>query len=237
MKLLLVEDSHRLQRSLGAGLRNSGYVLDQAYDGEQAWAFLCGSEYDIVVLDLMIPKIDGLTLLSKLRRGGIQAQVIILSARDTTEDRIKGLDAGADDYLVKPFSFDELLSRLRALSRRPISAQASLNSEIQILGVVIDMKDRTVMYDQQQIILTPSEYNIVALLAQRRGQIHTHDQLIDRLYDSSSDVTRNAIEAHVSALRRKLKAAGAPALVENRRGFGYFIAAKTAGESAANQAE
>lgn len=232
MKLLLVEDSHRLQRSLGAGLRNSGYVLDQAFDGDEAWAYLCESEYDIVVLDLMIPKIDGLTLLNKLRHTGNQAQVIILSARDTTEDRITGLDAGADDYLVKPFSFDELLSRLRALSRRPRVTGASLNSQLQIDGVVIELKDRMVFFKHQQIILTPSEYNILALLAQRRGQIHTHDQLIDRLYDSTADVTRNAIEAHVSALRRKLRNARAPALVENRRGFGYFIAGKSAGHSA-----
>ncbi len=235
MKLLLVEDSHRLQRSLGAGLRNSGYVLDQAFDGEEAWAFLCESEYDIVILDLMIPKIDGLTLLNKLRHAGNQAQVIILSARDTTEDRITGLDAGADDYLVKPFSFDELLSRLRALSRRPRETGASLDLQLQIDGVVIDMNDRMVFYNRQQIILTPSEYNILALLSQRRGQIYTHDQLIDRLYNSTSDVTRNAIEAHVSALKRKLRNAGAPPLVENRRGFGYFIAARSA--SAADSPE
>ena len=225
MKLLLVEDSHRLQRSLGAGLRNSGYVLDQAFDGDQAWAFLCDSDYDIVVLDLMIPGIDGLTLLSRLRQAGNTCQVIILSARDTTEDRITGLDAGADDYLVKPFSFDELLSRLRALGRRTRTTETSLNSTLQLNGVDVDLKERIVTFDGQQIVLTPSEFNILALLAQRRGQLFTHDQLIDRLYDATSDVTRNAIEAHVSALRRKLRAVDAPALVENRRGFGYFIAA------------
>lgn len=224
MKLLLVEDSHRLQRSLGAGLRNSGYVLDQAFDGDQAWAFLCDSDYDIVVLDLMIPGIDGLTLLSRLRQAGKTCQVIILSARDTTEDRITGLDAGADDYLVKPFSFDELLSRLRALGRRTRTTETSLNSTLQLNGVDVDLKERIVTFDGQQIVLTPSEFNILALLAQRRGQLFTHDQLIDRLYDATSDVTRNAIEAHVSALRRKLRAVDAPALVENRRGFGYFIA-------------
>ena len=224
MKLLLVEDSHRLQRSLGAGLRNSGYVLDQAFDGDQAWAFLRDSDYDIVVLDLMIPGIDGLTLLSRLRQAGNTCQVIILSARDATEDRITGLDAGADDYLVKPFSFDELLSRLRALGRRTRTTETSLNSTLQLNGVDVDLNERIVTFDGQQIVLTPSEFNILALLAQRRGQLFTHDQLIDRLYDATSDVTRNAIEAHVSALRRKLRAAGAPALVENRRGFGYFIA-------------
>ena len=225
MKLLLVEDSHRLQRSLGAGLRNSGYVHDQAFDGDQACAFLCDSDYDIVVLDLMIPGIDGLTLLSRLRQAGKTCQVIILSARDTTEDRITGLDAGADDYLVKPFSFDELLSRLRALGRRTRTTETSLNSTLQLNGVDVDLKERIVTFDGQQIVLTPSEFNILALLAQRRGQLFTHDQLIDRLYDATSDVTRNAIEAHVSALRRKLRAVDAPALVENRRGFGYFIAA------------
>lgn len=232
MKLLLVEDSHRLQRSLGAGLRNSGYVLDQAYDGDQAWAFLCECDYDIVILDLMIPGIDGMSLLKRLRQSGKVCQLIILSARDTTEDRITGLDAGADDYLVKPFSFDELLSRLRALGRRSRPVESSLNSLLQLNGVAVDLKERIVTFEKNQIVLTPSEFNILGLLAQRRGQLFTHDQLLDRLYDSTSDVTRNAIEAHVSALRRKLRAAGAPALVENRRGFGYFIAAGSASGSA-----
>lgn len=225
MKVLLVEDSHRLQRSLGAGLRNSGYVLDQAFDGDQAWGFLHESSYDIVILDLMIPGIDGLSLLSRLRQAGNTCQVLILSAKDTTEERIIGLDAGADDYLVKPFSFDELLSRLRALGRRIRSEDTSLSSTLLLDGVSVDLKDRIVIYEGRQIVLTPSEFNILALLSQRRGQLFSHDQLIDRLYDSTSDVTRNAIEAHVSALRRKLRAAGAPGLVENRRGFGYFIAA------------
>lgn len=224
MKLLLVEDSVKLQRSLGAGLRNSGYVLDQAFDGEEAQSYLRACEYDILVLDLMIPKIDGLSLLAELRKSGNQTQVIILSARDTIEDRITGLDAGADDYLVKPFSFDELLSRLRALARRPRETNRPLASSLTLEGLTINLKERVVMFQNTLIHLTPSEFNILVLLAQRRGQIFTHDQLMDRLYDSSVDVTRNAIEAHVSALRRKLRAVGISEIVENRRGFGYFIA-------------
>ena len=118
MKLLLVEDSERLQRSLSAGLRKAGFTVDQAFDGEQALACTAVNRYDAIILDLMLPKIDGLTVLARLRSDGNDCQVLILSANDQTEDRVRGLDLGADDYLVKPFSFDELVSRLQALNRR-----------------------------------------------------------------------------------------------------------------------
>jgi DNA-binding response OmpR family regulator len=220
MKLLLVEDSERLQRSLSTGLVRHGFTLDQAYDGEQALAYIAVNQYDAIILDLMLPKIDGLSVLAKLRKQGKDCHVLILSANDQTEDRIRGLDLGADDYLVKPFAFDELKSRLRALNRRRSGIK---NPVMEIDGVKVDSLARQVSYQEKPVTLTPHEYQIFEFLAHRRGRVFSHDQLIEHLYDASSYVTRNAVEAHISMLRKRLDAAGAPRLIKTRRGFGYLI--------------
>lgn len=223
MKLLLVEDSHSLQRSLSAGLRNSGMTVDQAFDGMEADSFLCTNTYDVILLDLMLPKIDGLTVLKRLRNRRDNTFVLILSAKDEVQDRTRGLDLGADDYLIKPFSFDELVSRLRALYRRSGENAGSGTSTLEFGNVSIDTSNRTVSIDAVPLLLTPSEYKVLELLAFRRGQTFSHDQLIERLYQSEKDVTRNAVEAHVSALRKKLRSQGSIELIKTRRGFGYYI--------------
>ena len=220
MKLLLVEDSERLQRSLSTGLKKLGFTLDQAFDGEQALAYIAVNQYDAIILDLMLPRIDGLTVLSKLRSDGKDCHVLILSANDQTEDRVRGLDLGADDYLVKPFAFAELVSRLHALDRRRCGVK---NPVIEIDGLKIDSVARLVSFEDKAITLTPHEYRILDFLARRRGRVFSHDQLIDQLYDAGSYVTRNAVEAHISALRKRLDNAGAPRLVKTRRGFGYLV--------------
>ncbi len=220
MKLLLVEDSERLQRSLSTGLKKHGFVVDQAFDGEQALAYTAVNQYDAIILDLMLPKIDGLTVLSTLRSEGKDCHVLILSAKDQTEDRVRGLDLGADDYLVKPFAFNELVSRLHALDRRRSGVK---NPVIEIDGIKVDSVTRQVFFDDQLVALTPHEYQLLELLARRRGRVFSHDQLIDQLYDACSYVTRNAVEAHVSSLRKRLNLAGAPNLIKTRRGFGYLI--------------
>lgn len=220
MKLLLVEDSERLQRSLSTGLQKRGFTVDQAFDGEEALAYIAVNQYEAIILDLMLPKIDGLAVLSKLRSNGNDCHVLILSANDQTEDRIRGLDLGADDYLVKPFSFEELVSRLRALSRR---RSGDKNPVIEIDGVKIDSVSRRVSFAGNPVELTPHEYRLLEFLCQRRGRVFSHDQLIDQLYDASSYVTRNAVEAHISVLRKRLRAVDAPELIKTRRGFGYLI--------------
>ena len=220
MKLLLVEDSERLQRSLSLGLQKHGFTVDQAFDGEEALAFTAVNDYEAIILDLMLPKIDGLSVLAQLRRDGNDCHVLILSANDQTEDRIRGLDLGADDYLVKPFSFDELVSRLRALNRRRCGSKSPA---IEINGVIIDSVSRQVTFADKAIDLTPNEYRLLEFLARRRGRVFSHDQLIEQLYDANSYVTRNAVEAHISALRKRLQSGGAPKLVKTRRGFGYLI--------------
>jgi DNA-binding response OmpR family regulator len=220
MKLLLVEDSERLQRSLSTGLKKHGFTVDQAFDGKQALSYTAVNQYDVIVLDLMLPKIDGLTVLSTLRSEGKDCHILILSANDQTEDRVRGLDLGADDYLVKPFAFDELVSRLHALNRRRSGIK---NPLIEIEGIKVDSVTRQVFFDDQPIVLTPHEYQLLEFLARRRGRVFSHDQLIDQLYDASSYVTRNAVEAHVCSLRKRLTSTGAPNLIKTRRGFGYLI--------------
>ena len=220
MKILLVEDSERLQRSLSTGLKQHGFTLDQAFDGEQALAYIAVNQYQAIILDLMLPKVDGLTVLTKLRKQGKDCHVLILSANDQTEDRVRGLDLGADDYLVKPFAFDELVSRLNALNRRRSGVK---NPVIEIEGIKLDSVGRQVSYADDVVALTPHEYQILDFLARRRGRVFSHDQLIDHLYDASSYVTRNAVEAHISSLRKRLDAAGAPKLIKTRRGFGYLV--------------
>lgn len=220
MKVLLVEDSTRLQRSLSMGLREKGFTIDQAYDGEEALSFIATNDYEAIILDLMLPKVDGLTVLSTIRKQGNNCQVLILSANDQTEDRIRGLDLGADDYLVKPFAFDELVSRLQALSRRQTGNK---NPTITIDDVEINSLSRQVNYRGALVPLTPHEYSLLEYLARRRGRVFSHDQLIEQLYDARSYVTRNAVEAHISALRKRLSSFNAPPLVKTRRGFGYLI--------------
>ncbi|MCH6566376.1 MAG: response regulator transcription factor, partial [Proteobacteria bacterium] len=167
MKVLLVEDSERLQRSLLTGLHKSGFSVDQAFDGKQAMEFVASNQYEVIILDMMLPKIDGLTVLTSIRSRGNNVHILILSANDQTEDRIRGLDLGADDYLVKPFAFDELVSRLRALSRR---SNGTKNPLIEIEGVKIHSVSRYVYFDGKEVPFTPHEYNIFEFMARRRGR-------------------------------------------------------------------
>ncbi len=220
MKILLVEDSERLQRSLMAGLQKSGFTVDQAFDGKQALAFVASNEYEVIILDLMLPEIDGLSVLAKIRKSGNDVHVLILSANDQTDDRIKGLDLGADDYLVKPFSFEELVSRLRALSRR---RNGTKNPLIEIEGVKIHSISRYVYFEGKEVPITPHEYHLLEFMARRRGRVFSHEQLIEQIYDACSYVSKNAVEAHISSLRKRLAAVNAPTLVKTRRGFGYLI--------------
>ena len=220
MKVLLVEDSERLQRSLVTGLHKSGFSVDQAFDGKQALEFVASNQYEVIILDLMLPKIDGLTVLTSIRSRGNDVHILILSANDQTEDRIRGLDLGADDYLVKPFAFDELVSRLRALSRR---SNGTKNPLIEVEGVKIHSVSRYVYFDGKEVPFTPHEYNIFEFMARRRGRVFSQEQLIEYIYDACSYVTRNALEAHISGLRKRLASVNAPPLIKTRRGFGYLI--------------
>ena len=220
MRLLLVEDSTRLRKSLGEGLRRSGFAVDSVADGKTGLRYALGGDYDVMVLDLMLPELDGLAVLQQLREAGRNFPVLILSARDQVADRIRGLELGADDYLVKPFAFDELHARLQALIRRRYEQR---NPMLQLGSITLNTALHSVSCAAIELALTPNETALFELLALRRGRVVSLTSLADHLYAGDVAVTPNAIEAHVSALRRKLRAVGEPDLIKTRRGFGYCI--------------
>lgn len=220
MKILLVEDSERLRRSLCKGLGREGFTVDTAADGAQGYEFSRRYEYDVIILDLMLPKIPGLDLLRRLRREGVNCPILILSAKDQIEDRVTGLELGADDYLIKPFAFDELCARLRTLARRQHTVR---DPKIQLGPICVDTARRQVKRENCALPLTPSEYQLLEILALRRGRVISKERFRDWLYDSDTEVSSNVIEVLMSSLRKKLRSAGAAEIVQTRRGFGYLV--------------
>ena len=220
MKILIVEDSERLRRSLFEGLRRSGYAVDQTADGQAGLSHALAVNYDIIILDLMLPKLDGLEMLKRLRQHGVNTSILILSAKDQAQDRIRGLELGADDYLIKPFVFDELLARLKALTRRSYEQR---NPLIQLGHIELNTALHRVLGSGKELPLTPNELRLLEILAFNRGRVMSQDRLQDILCSSDQAVTRNAVEAHISALRKKLRTAGEADLIKTRRGFGYYI--------------
>lgn len=220
MKLLIVEDSDRLRKAISIGLQRSGFAVDSVGDGREALHMALIQEYDVIVLDLMLPTIDGLTFLKTLRDRRKSTHVLILSAKDSVGDRVRGLGLGADDYMCKPFAFDELEARIKSLCRR---AYQSKNPCIQWSNARLDTNKRLLFIEDKPLNLTPREYAILEILALHHGNLVSYEQLDNHLYDSDSTVSRNAIEAHVSTLRKKLKSAGLESLIKTQRGFGYCI--------------
>lgn len=220
MKLLIIEDSVRLRQSLKAGFKRLGYATDDTGDGKQGLSFAMINDYDVIILDLMLPSMDGLSILEQLRDHRKNTNVLILSARDQVEDRIKGLNLGADDYMVKPFSFDELHARLLTLVRRMHDIKSP---HINLGQLTIDTTMCQANVNQQPLELTPKEYLILEHLALNQGRVISYDSMENQLYSSVEAVTRNTLEAHVSALRKKLKQAQLPDLLKTKRGFGYYI--------------
>jgi DNA-binding response OmpR family regulator len=220
MKVLVVEDSERLGRSLCRGLGKLGYTVELARDGDAGFALAETYDYDVIVLDLMLPGLPGLEVLRRLRAGGRSAHVLILSARDRVEDRVKGLQLGADDYLVKPFAFDELAARIRALVRRRYQAKKPV---LQVGTLQIDTVSKQVSRRGKRVHLTPGEYRLLELLAYQPGRVFSQEQLLDHLHASDSEVSSNVVEVLVSGLRRKIHVTGEPQILRTRRGFGYVV--------------
>jgi two-component system copper resistance phosphate regulon response regulator CusR len=220
VKLLLVEDSERLRENLARGLRAEGFIVDAAVDGMEANGYLAGYTYDLVVLDLGLPRLDGFGVLRALPAGGARPRVLVLSARDQVGDRIEALNAGADDYLVKPFAFEEVLARLRALARRPAEAQADV---LEHAGVRLDPQARQAWANQVPLNLTPREFALLELLLRHHGRVFARAAILERIAGSESEASDRSIEVVVFGLRRKLADAGCANLIANRRGAGYLI--------------
>jgi DNA-binding response OmpR family regulator len=220
MRLLLVEDSERLRLALVPALTHAGFAVDAAVDGAEALGFLSGFDYQLIVLDLMLPKLDGFSVLAELRDRGLRPRVLVLSARDQVADRIRALDLGADDYLVKPFDLDELLARLNALSRRSLEQTQPV---LEVGGLVLDSRRRAVQFAGQALSLTPKEFALLECLMREPDRVYTRGQLFERVYSGSSESSDKVIEVLMSVLRGKLSRAGVPELIETRRGFGYLM--------------
>lgn len=216
MRLLIIEDDPALQRTLAASLREEHYAVDTASDGEEGLFKAQQGAYDAIVLDVMLPKLDGWGVLAGLRPS-FSTPVLMLTARDTVPDRIRGLNHGADDYLTKPFNIDELLARLRALIRRSAGQTQSL---IRLGDVTLDTAAKRVTRAASEIALTPREYSLIEYLALHRGEVVSRAVLYDHLFDEDDDTLSNLLDVHVSNLRKKL----GHDLITTRRGLGYCIA-------------
>jgi len=222
MRVLLVEDSLRLQQSIGLALRRSGYAADIAGDGEEGLWLAESGDYDAIILDVMLPKLDGISLLKKLRRQGNATHVLLLTAMDTVPDRVTGLQAGADDYLIKPFALEELLARVQALCRRAYGTKQTL---VVIGDLEINTATREVARAGHPVKLQPREYQLLEYLAQRRGEVVARSEIETHIYDAEADPMSNVVESAICLLRRKLGAANPEPLILTRRGLGYILKA------------
>jgi DNA-binding response OmpR family regulator len=220
MKLLIVEDAARLRNMLGKALARQGHAVALASDGEAGWELLAMNDYDAVVLDIMLPKLDGLTLLRRLREGGRDTPVLLLTARDAVEDRVHGLTSGADDYLIKPFALAELAARLDALVRRRYGQS---QATIQVGPLAIDTVARTVARDGQPVDLTARELALLEYLARRRGHVVSRSQIEAHLYADDDSPLSNAVDSAICQLRRKICPPGTAPLIHTRRGLGYVL--------------
>ena len=224
MKVLLVEDSARLQLSVGRALRKAGYAVDVVDNGEEGLWSAESNDYDVIVLDIMLPKLDGLSLLQRLRESGKTTHVLLLTARDTVEDRVQGLQRGADDYLVKPFALEELLARVEALCRR---AYGTKQNRLVIADLAIDTAAKDVFRAGQLVKLKPREYLLLEYLARRSGEVVTRGEIEAHIYDDSVDPMSNVVESAISSLRKKISAANPAPLIHTRHGLGYVLKAES----------
>ena len=220
MRVLLIEDHKPLVRALKQGLEEEGFAVDVAYDGEEGDYKAHSAEYDVIILDLMLPKEDGLSLLQRWRREGMKTHVLVLTARSSIEDKVKGLDLGADDYLTKPFELGELLARLRALIRRGHQVKDPV---LRVHDLEIDTATRTVKRGGQPIHLTPREYGLLQFLAFHRGKVVTRTMIWEHLYDEHDESTSNVVDVYIRYLRNKIDKGFDPPLILTRWGEGYLL--------------
>ncbi len=221
MRVLIVEDDPILQDSLTRAMRAAGYATDHAADGESALALLRAGGFDLVILDLGLPKLDGLQVLSRHRAAGNLTPVLILTARDGVEDRVKGLDLGADDYLTKPFELAELEARVRALVRRASNAGQPL---VTCGGLVYDPQSRVASAGEERLDLTARELRLLEIFALRVGRLVSKSQIVDHLCEWGEEVSENAVEVYVHRLRKKIEPAGVR--ISTVRGLGYCLEAR-----------
>jgi DNA-binding response OmpR family regulator len=222
IRLLLVEDEHKIASSIKRGLEQENYSVDVTYDGIKGYDLASTEEYDAIILDLMLPGISGLDLCKKLREQKINTPIIILTAKSELEDKIKGLNTGADDYLTKPFAFEELLARMRAVLRRPSS---SLNSILKFEDLTLDTVNFTVARNGSKIALSKKEFSLLEYLMRNPGKILTKENIVNHVWDYDADVLPNTVEQYIGYLRKKVDKVfpDCRKLINTERGFGYKL--------------
>jgi DNA-binding response OmpR family regulator len=220
MKILLVEDDDRIAKALAEILTDKDYIVDIASDGQVGWEFVKSFPYNLIVLDLMLPRLDGLTLCRKLRQEGYSTPILLLTAKDTITDKVIGLDAGADDYVVKPFDLQELMARIRALLRRGIILPPVFEWE----NLRLDPSSCEVTYNRQPVYLTRKEYKILELFLRHSHQVLNRDEILKYIWSSEEPPGEETIKVHIRSLRQKLKSAGATFdFIETVYGLGYRL--------------
>lgn len=220
MKLLLVEDETLLSKSIAKGLNILGYAVDCAYDGEEALYLYSVNEYDLMILDLNLPKLDGMEVLRRIRAEDANFRILILSARTSLEDKISGLDEGSNDYITKPFEFKELEARIRGLLRREFFTRST---ELRCGRLRLDSAARRVWSGEEEIELTRKEYVLLEYLLSHRGRVVSAEELIEHAWDSETDLFSNSFRFHIHSLRKKLEGAGLGSYIVTQRGQGYRI--------------
>jgi DNA-binding response OmpR family regulator len=226
MRVLLVEDEPRIADFVRRGLTEEGHAVDVAADGEEAVDWPAVADFDVIILDVMLPIRDGFDVCRTLRAQGVSAPILMLTARDAVDDRVRGLDSGADDYLVKPFAFAELLARLRALSRRQPAVHGT---RLQVADLVLETATRSVTRGDRTIELTSKEYAILEYMMRHPNQVLTRTMIAEHVWNYDFDNASNVIDVHVRNLRRKVDNASASKVIQTVRGAGYRIARPRAG--------
>jgi DNA-binding response OmpR family regulator len=222
MRLLLIEDYPPLQKSLANGLREAGFALDTTRDGQEGLWYATSNEYDVIILDLMLPGLNGLDILKKIRAKGLQTHVLILTAKDTVEDRVAGLNFGADDYLIKPFAFEELLARVRALLRRNYREK---NPIIRIEDLRIDHASQRLWRGDEEIQLTAREYALLEYFAMRAGETISRSDIWEHVYEFNSSASSNVVDVYIGYLRKKIERPNKQTLIHTVRGRGCRLGA------------
>jgi len=215
MRILVVEDEHKIATAIKMGLEQENFNVDVAFDGSEGYDFGSTEEYSVIILDLMLPKMDGVAVCKKLREDGVHTPILMLTAKGELDDKINGLNSGADDYLTKPFAFSELLARVKALSRRP---QKTFNSILKIADLTLDINTYEVKRDGKIINLSKKEFSLLEYLMRHPNTILSKEKIIANIWDYEADVLLNTVEVYIGYLRKKL-----PDLIHTVRGFGYRI--------------
>ena len=220
MKILVAEDEKSLNKIMTKRLQIENYTTDSAFDGQEAMDYISMTNYDAVILDIMMPRIDGLTLLRQLRADGNETPILLLTARDSVQDKVAGLDSGASDYLVKPFQFTELLARLRVLLRRHAR---SASNELSLADLSLNLKTYQVSRSGRDIMLTAREFSLLSYLLQKHGQVVSRQQIQDHVLESSYDGVSNMIDVYINSLRKKIDRDYTVKLLHTIRGAGYVL--------------